>query len=174
MKRTIFMMAVAVLLAGCQATLVRYENTGPQRLATGSYLVLQKPIVMPAGASSVDIQGGKIISWWSIDQYEFFCTLELRRPAREAITLRPGRFRIVRIDAYEDWISQHSPTYAPRVILAGGDDVVENRIDYYLVSRTQPMVEKISCGRWGYADEIRAPNVREIRQTLGDWFVFQD
>ena len=170
MKRlTMILLLVPSLLSGCQGRFIKYDPDEKERIPVGSMLVLKQDVTIPAHKASIEIQGGQTRSWHDVDQYYTYCSLEIRKPSDSGVTIKAGKFRIIRIRREEEWVRQDTRPRSRYARLDVDDsDVIEHKVIFYLASRDQPTVELMSCGHWSYSDEGKYPTIREIRKALGD------
>jgi hypothetical protein len=67
------------LLAACQSASVPYEDSPYALIPSGSRLVLERDLTIPAGRASLYIQGGEVRPYLEVDFYRPHCRLEVEK-----------------------------------------------------------------------------------------------
>jgi hypothetical protein len=177
--KTLILVVTALLLAGCQTTRdVGNENSPYYVVPTGSRLVVNRELTVPAEDVAVYLQGGQVLPQKQLNLYHPQCKLEMRRRLSTTQTIRPGEFFVTKVTQE---FTQHMVLLAPIQVAdgslvrraSGGIDggigpntFITNLI---LASDTQPEVMRMTCGYWGYLNRSDTHlSISQIRGALGE------
>lgn len=182
MRVVALLLMTVVLVAGCQTPQPRDPDSPYYAPPTGSRLILERPVEVPASNAAVHIQAGKVRHYNDLDRYEPHCKFELRTVAPEARTVAPDTFVVERVERFSRSV-RRTPGEPVRVAAAGGRaGIVVGRDSeggpfaaimttrLLLRSDRQPDVFRMECMHW---DEFEFPDhlsVNQMRTTLKDLF----
>lgn len=147
----IVMLAIP-LLAGCEALLAQKYDIDSQfyRVPSGSRLILNQPLNIPAGRAHVVIQPGR--SGAGSNPAGVSCQLEVR--SLGPVKVQPGTFEITRAENSREWVSQPNIMRFFRIL--------------HLQSAAQPDVLRLMCQDWDGPLLGKFVSVPEMRAALGD------
>ena len=164
-------LAVALMcLTACQSWHEPSVDSPFYPIPVGSTLILKQPLPIPADQVSVYIQRGRLVSYNGRDTYYANCKFELNTLQPLARTVDPDEFIVTDVGQYIRLnFYQPGEMYAQR----GGKGDVSSKLYAWVMrlkSSRQPDVLRMTCGRWDSPGGARQLTIREIRETLGDWF----
>lgn len=168
--RTLLVLLLLGLLAGCQTALQKDVNSPLYAPPTGSLLRLHAPLRIPADKASVMIQNGQPqYSYWNLDTYYAHCDFELHTLSTTERVIQPDVFTVTRVVRdFEDVF------LAPVVVASSSSGDASPNQNYmtimYLQSEKQPEVFRITCQHWDDPSLGDHLNINEIRKALGDLF----
>jgi len=177
MKISAWIAVVALLLSACQQTVTQrtVDRAHPASLQ-GSILQLHAPLHIPPGFARAFVQNGQVgrapYFGGDYDHYRPHCGFEIERVDHDGFTIRPGEFRITRVqDVRQPVVSLAPLVVAGRSKLAqidGGSGYFYAGYHFYLASGAQAEVTRMSCyGAYSPAEDLQPPSLVEIRQALG-------
>jgi hypothetical protein len=190
MKR---MLAFTLLLLvwGCQPAFINgrpNEHSPAFRVPSGSRLVLQKQVVVPAWQNQVYFQDGRDMLWRSVNIYRPYCTLKTAYRQEVDRVIQPDTFT-VKQSATERFFKQvrlrHGnppvlPVSTGQTLLAASARESQGAMDYEVVaivmtlgSGAQPEVVSMICADWGLPQDSAHITVAKIRSALGDYFTLE-
>jgi hypothetical protein len=129
MKRIIFLGSIIVFATSCAMS--GYSNS---TVPVGASWDIMNDIVFRPRHSTVYIQDGEIVpTGWKGNQYQPYCTVELKSFSKNKRVLKSGRFEITRViydsQAIDETISRYSTIMTVK-------------------SLEQPDVKEIGCHHW--------------------------
>ena len=152
-----------------------------------STLIIKAPVVIPGGGARIFFQHGQARPYGGVDWYDQWCALEVRSVKEEPRTVRPGQYRVVRIQLDEMEVALghgvqlafagDSHLLAGLFYASGHDSMPPPTMDvvhFYLEGPT-PDVLRLTCG--GALSDGRPtdgparyrPDVMAINRILGAW-----
>ncbi len=145
-----------------------------QRLHTpppGSALVLNRAVEVPPSEGEVYVQDGRVLPYADVDPFRPHCALELRGAPPVAVTVPPGRYRIVRVVHDEDPNLVRAPARGHLLAglwLAGGPSQWMYATELYLAGDGPNAPWRLRCGHWEDPSlDPRFLTLDEIRAALG-------
>ncbi len=169
---------VVALLTACTSLPKHPVTQTWQKLEGATMLVLNRPVTIPAGQSSVVIQDGEV-SPAGRDRYRPFCELSIDRLPDAPVTIAPDRFRIEHVKGQTLYTGTRQRF--PLLVVANGrlqlamdgDDTLPIDVTeawrMRLSSERQPHVVLLLCG--GVEDNLvelaQPPTLAQIRSALG-------
>lgn len=172
----------AVLATACVTRAIPVEDDPDFRLPAGAYLVLHKPLTIPADRRSVYLYRGAVTPFSEINIYHPYCQFRLRKIADQDRVVRPGRFEVVKTIKRDDYTDRRkaAPRYAQRPgndarvtgqfgTGEGGPSIVSQATIIKLRSDTQPDVDDLVCRQWGDQGIVAHVTIREMRSALGEF-----
>jgi hypothetical protein len=183
MKRVFgFLLLLSTILAtACATRPIPVEDDPDYKLPAGAYLVLHKPLTIPADRRSVYIYRGAVTPFSAIDIYYPYCQFRLRKISNQDRVVPPGRFEVVKTIKWDDYTDRRKlvPRFARgRTVDAritgqisigdGGPPTVAQATIIKLRSDTQPDIDDLVCRQWGDQGTVEHVTVRQMRSALGD------
>lgn len=141
----------------------------------GSILKLNKPLTVSPRSAGVRIQNGKIAEN-KFDQWRPNCRIRVRDPASTNQIIQPDEFTITQIGIEFQYVQSQEIKLAAGISFAGGVGSATAevmRTNFFLESKTQPHVMRLSCQHWENPSDSRHLMLSEIEETLGEYFTFQ-
>jgi hypothetical protein len=140
------------LLAGCEAVLAQKYDIDSQfyKIPTGSRLILNKPLNIPAGRAHAVIQPGR--SGAGTNEYGVSCQLEVR--ALGPLKVAPDSFAITWAENSREWVSE--------------PNIMRFYRKLHLQSAAQPDVLNLMCQDWDGPLIGKYISIPEMRAALGD------
>lgn len=173
------LIAVLVVLGGCQIVPERSEKSPYYPVPVGSELVLNQPLNFPAGDVSLFIQG-KPISYFSANKYYAYCKFELWTREDRQRTIQPDTFTITRVSRESRYTLRET---TPSVMKAayrmasrdhqGGMAFEITSWVMYLHSEKQPDVYRITCEHWQDPIDAAPLSIVQMRKAFGDVFTLK-
>ena len=164
---------VAVLLAGCQAAMVKEARWF--RPSLGSEVVVKAPLTVPADAARVFLQRGEVMGWGEVRQLKPHCHFEVREVFETTQTIRPDTFRVTGVRwGYEQVVRLGAWRVAQAVSSANdGLPPIARYVRLDLASAAQPNVMRLTChGPFEDWEEAEEPTPAQILTALGDRVAF--
>lgn len=154
----IALLLVGILaLAACQSRATRITPVDPpQDVSSGSTLILNKTIVIPAGSAGVHFQDTQLVAPAAIRPNYAYCKFELNDPTSTARNVEPQSFTVASVD------------YDERSVGSVGDVVSATRMN--LQSGGQTTAYRMTCMLPASVDPARFVTVSEINGALGSYF----
>ena len=143
------------LLAGCQTVATNNPATIYFKIPTGSKLILNKELAIPAGTAHIMLQHGEAAS--AAGEYYVNCRFEVRDLGPRVI--QPDTFLITRYGSQREWVNQPSIMRFYKV--------------FHLKSERQPDIMPMICQYWDYPLMGRPVTIQEIQEALGSYFTFE-
>jgi hypothetical protein len=149
---------------------------------TGSRLVLNRAITVPANDAGVYIQNGEMArSFWRVKQHYPYCALDLRRRRDTPQTVQPDEFTIVRVRqeiVYSMRADGMRLVRSPSIHVADTDQGDGASYEIYatimtLRSERQPDVQRLTCAQWQYPPLQQHMTINEMRKTPGEPFTLR-
>lgn len=181
MPKLTTLVALPLLLAGCQQLPVADEGSPRSRIAVGSHLILHQTLTLTAGHARVFMQHGQVVAKTKLDAYQPHCNFEVRSVSRGASTIEPDDFVVTALTEDQEEVVQgpQSQQYAAlgNMVVMGGDAtlvMVTRFIRHQLESSHQPEVMRLTChGGFSEPWQVAYPSIDEIRQSLGELVTLQ-
>ncbi|MFW5969380.1 MAG: hypothetical protein ACOCP9_01940 [Halofilum sp. (in: g-proteobacteria)] len=171
------LVAVLLLATGCASS----RDSGPRTdtpVASGSILVIEEGLTLPADRARVYFQAGRVTRYHDRDRFAPWCSLGLRRAEDEALqqAIEPGRFRVEASRAGAraaasplDGIRLAGPLPALAGLDAGRGGL--GHLTWYLELRLrsdgQPQVDDLTCAIDRPPDWRGRLGLESVRQALG-------
>jgi len=150
--RQITLLLAAGLLAGCQTTSTTNPDSIWYELPTGSKLVLNQDLVIPAGQAHTIVQNAK--AGTSAFKLEVMCRFEVEQLGPR--TIHPDTFLITQVAQGREWVNEPSTLLFYK--------------DLHLQSEKQQEILPMRCG-YTYDPLLGRPlTIEQIRETLGSEF----
>lgn len=175
MPKRVMIVALILVMSGCQRAPVLDEASSFSRVGVGSTFVLNESLLVPTGHARVFFQGGKVVAKVRLDRYRPHCNFEVRSVSDGSLRIEPDTFLVTEVEEDEESVVTRpvSPRYAA---LAGDDDVgggavelISPFVHHWLFSERQPEVMRLTChGGFDFPFYARTPSVEEIRHALGE------
>src|SRR5450432_3567874 len=94
-----FLLVGVLEIAACQSKPTKAPLADPpQDVSSGSTLILNKPIVIPAGSGAVHFQDTQLVIPAAIRPNYAYCKFALTDPTSTARTIEPQSFTVVSVD----------------------------------------------------------------------------
>jgi len=180
--KLIGIMALGLLLGGCQQSAQRMAAGYLGAVEPGTLVTTRQPLTIPVDSARAGIQHGKAVDTRDFERYDPYCELEVRSVARDrAATVPPGRFRVTRVQNDRTSFGQRLP--AAGVMLASIDDVSVALLAQgagadkpwlfktilSLESDTYPDILRLTCGQWWPQYYLaRHLTMEEFEAAVGD------
>jgi len=150
--RQITLLLAAGLLAGCQTTSTTNPDSIWYELPTGSKLVLNQDLVIPAGQAHTIVQNAN--AGTSAFKLEVMCRFEVEQLGPR--TIHPDTFLITQVAQGREWVNEPSTLLFYK--------------DLHLQSEKQQEILPMRCG-YTYDPLLGRPlTIEQIRETLGSEF----
>lgn len=149
------LLILAGMLVGCQTAGSTNEDSVWFRIKSGSKLILNQPLDIPAGKAHIYLQKGRMSS--GVDNYTVSCNVEVRNLGPQSV--QPDTFLITDASDSQEWISR--------------PDIMRFYKVLRLKSGQQPDVLKMVCQDWDGPLEGQSITVDEIKQAVGDYISFE-
>ena len=143
------LLILAGMLVGCQTAGSTNEDSVWFRIKSGSKLILNQPLDIPAGKAHIYLQKGRMSS--GVDNYTVSCNVEVRNLGPQSV--QPDTFLITDASDSQEWISR--------------PDIMRFYKVLRLKSGQQPDVLKMDCQDWDGPLEGQSITVDEIKQAGG-------
>jgi hypothetical protein len=151
----IILVILASLLFGCQTTGSTNEGSVWFKVKSGSKLVLNKPLEVPAGKAHIFLQKGQVST--GVDNYTVSCSFEVRNLGPKNV--HPDTFLITDASDSQEWVSR--------------PDIMRFYKVLRLKSEQQPDVLKMVCQDWDGPLMGKSITVDEIKQAVGEYISFE-
>jgi hypothetical protein len=162
-------------LTACQSTGTGKAGYFSNPVSAGTELEVVKVLPVPAGLARVYLQGGEVLRYVDIDQYQPFCYFLMREPSPLAREIRPAVFRVLSIEFLEQDVRLATPLRLAHVgIAATSDDpgVIAYETHMLLDVSGQSGPERLVCsGAFAAPSEAAPIRLAEMRQALGSWVI---
>jgi len=171
--RIIALLPLCLLLTSCQTTGPLDEKSPYYIVPSGSRLLLQQALTIPAHSAGVLLQGGRVVSGKDVNQYHPHCRLEVN-DVRESLQIVAADEFLVRHAHQEDQMVS-VPAFRKAGLSKAGATPSFNvfRTILKLESPRQPQVRLLTCQQWSEPGIGRHVTIREIRQALGEIITLQ-
>jgi hypothetical protein len=155
MKAT-FLVSVLLLAvcSGCETRATRNPDSPAYRIPSGSKLVLERRITIPAGQAHVKMQHGKLVP--AVDEYTVNCEFRVRDLGPRDV--EPGTFRIIDASDGREWFSYPHVMRFYKVVRLSWD--------------RPGNPPKLTCQYWDDPLWGRNLSVPQIREAVGDYLRF--
>lgn len=166
--KKVLIIVISLILSCCGYNV---ESDAPYRIPNNSLLILNKTITFPAQTVAIYLQNGAITQPNSIDNYNPFCILELKKRPNKSIQISPDKFQIIKANYHYEFGMAY-PHYASTSIIIGDANPshLEYETELLLFSSSQKNVSKLTCKHWIDPMHARFVTTKEIRQVLGRLF----
>ena len=163
MKTTTSLLAIMVL-AGSLSLSTAGVAAKKYKIAKGAHITLHKEITIPAHRASIYIQGGRILPYSTVDQYQVHCKFEVRHILDKEQLIRPDKFTVTK--SWQMEASLNKPIVVARY---GGSGSGKLTYSSYmrLRSKKQPDVIMLTCEFFGEASNSEHATPAQIRTALG-------
>lgn len=156
----IALLLVAVLeLAACQPRPKKALEDPPQDVSSGSTLILNRAIVIPAGSAIVHFQDSQVVAPAAIRPNYAYCKFGLDDPTSTARTVEAQSFTVGSVD------------YDERSAGSVGDTVSATRMN--LKTGQQATAYHLTCMLPTAADSARFVTVSQINGAVGGFFTLK-
>lgn len=173
------MLAVVVLLCGCQTSYQGNEDSPYYKVPVGSTLILNNDITIPPYKAGVYIQGGQILPLSQVNKYYPHCKFEVLKIREAPQTVKADTFVIKKVvQEITDTVDTGQLRLAGISIGINISDDDGPSVQTYatrlnLRSERQPEVFRLSCGQWAYPSQGQQVTINEMRKALGNLFTLQ-
>jgi len=147
--------AITLFLAGCQTAAMKDVESFAYRIPSGSRLLLKQDLNIPAGNAHVKFQRGKPVG--GVDEYTVNCEFRVRNLGPQSV--HPDTFVITDASDGRELISRPYIVRFYKVLR--------------LKSEQQPDVARLTCQQWNEPLMGRNISVPQMREALGEYFVFE-
>lgn len=178
MKRFMLLCLAAVLWA-CDTPRSYGPDTPYYRFPSGSRLVLNRALDIPANWATARIQNGRLVAFGHVQEQQPHCIFEANTIRAEPQRIEPDSFSIVRVERSASTLAARTGFFL-MVGNAFADTDRPGQMFYKTVfmlkSDRQPDVKWLICQSDQYAAGITIPRhltVTEIRWALGDLFTLE-
>jgi hypothetical protein len=154
-----FLLVGVLEITACQPTAKKPLTDPPQDVSSGSTLILNKPIVIPAGSAAVHFQDTQLVAPAAIRPNYAYCKFALADPTSTVRTVEPQSFTVASVD------------YDERSAGSVGDAVSSTRLN--LQSGQQTNAYRMTCMLPTAAASGRFVTVSEIDGALGSYFTLK-
>jgi len=188
MKARLPILSLFLLMTACTGAPMTAGNPGLYTIPVGTVLVLNQPLVIPAGKARAGIQNGKPTLSSGIDKWSPYCEFLVNTISTEEARLPAGNYRVTRIQRDQIPTGGLDPAGRSMLALAGtdasqttmagigiaqgggaADQTWLYRTTIRLESDVYPDVRQLECGNtFGTGFEARHLTLEEFRQAVGD------
>jgi len=140
------------LLTGCQTTSSTNPDSIWYELPTGSKLVLNQDLEIPAGQAHTIVQNAR--AGTSVYKLEVMCRFEVEQMGPR--TIHPDTFLITEVSQGRQWVNEPSTMLFYK--------------DLHLQSEQQQAILPMRCGYTDYPLLGQPVTIEQIRETLGGLF----
>jgi hypothetical protein len=169
-------------LAGCE-TGQHYGVESPYyRYPQGAWLVLNRPLEIPADSATVRLQFGRVVARNEVREIEPHCIFEVRGLSPQPQQVAPDEFEITEVRRGTGSIAA-GPVASPALVRTGmgfgfggdrGPSQIYYKTEFFLRSPSQPNVYAMTCQSVQFMSASpayqRHVTVPEIQEALGDVF----
>ena len=153
--KALYMIAMSMILAGCQSMASDDPRSFWFRMPPGTELVLNRAITLPAQRAHVMLQHGVVSQ--AASEFEVACRFEVRDLGPR--TIHPDTFLITGYSGQEEWENYpHTKRYYKTIRLE---------------SRQQSGIMPMICEYYDYPIRGRPVTLSQIQEALGDYFSFR-
>lgn len=153
--KILYMMVTSLMLAGCQSMASDDPGSFWFRMPSGTELVLNRPLTIPAQRAHIMLQHGKPSQ--AASEFEVACRFEVKDLGPR--TIQPDTFLITGYNTQEDWENYpHTKRYSKIIRLE---------------SRQQPGIMPMVCEYYDYPIRGRPVTLTQIKEALGDYLSFK-
>jgi len=153
--KALCVMALGLMLAGCQSMATDDRSSFWFRMPPGSELVLNRPLTIPAQRAHVMLQHGKVAD--AASEREVACRFEVRDLGPRII--QPDTFLITGYSSQQEW--EHYP------------DTKRFYKTIRLQSKHQSGIMPMVCEYYDWPLYGRPVTLARIEEALGDYFRFR-
>jgi len=148
-----------------------HSGTAPWTVPTGSTVVINQEIQIPAESASVKIQNGKTEKFLTINIYAPHCVLEVRKRLDTPQIVKPGRFTVTK-NVQQEYLTLLRPGIRLAGLFASGvDSLVNYANEMYVTGPEQPNVFRLTCQQYSYPSQTmlneRWATVAQMQSALG-------
>jgi len=167
------------LLVGCNANVVKDEDSVFYAVAVGSTLVLNQQVDIRGDQVAIYVQNGELKQYNEVNFYLPNCKFEIYTISEQPRTVAPDSFKIVKVvDDIESSSLQKELRVAAlgRAFFASGFDrsyVFNYATLMYLNSDKQKDVYRMTCQHWEDIVDDRHLSITQMRAAMGDVFTLQ-
>lgn len=175
--KNILLICLAALLWSCDTPRSYGPETPYYRFPSGSQLVLNRALEIPAGWATARMQNGRVVAFGQVQEHQPHCILEINTVRTEPQRVEPDSFAIVNVQRVSSTLAVQSGFFI-RAAFADTDRPGQMfyKTVFTLRSERQPGVKWMTCQSDQYAAGIAIPRhltVTEIRQALGEIFTLE-
>jgi len=153
--KALYVMALGLMLAGCQSMATGDRSSIWFKMPPGSELVLNRALTIPAQRAHVMLQHGTV--GWTASESEVACRFEVRDLGPRII--QPDTFLITGYSSQQDWENYpHTKRFYKTI-----------RLESKHQSGIMPMV----CEYYDWPLLGRPVTLTQIEEALGDYFSFR-
>lgn len=167
MRNVFVILCLASYTVACSTGPVDPEHSPYYAIPTGSSLVLQQEVVIPANKAAIYIQYGEVKTYKEIDKYYPHCKFEVRTIREQNQTVKADTFIVTRTATDETIVRRQNSPFRYVDIDGGGISFIEMFRIMYLHSDQQPDVLRLSCGHRAVSPHYEHLTVSEVRKALG-------
>ena len=162
---------MALGLAACQTTGSGKAGYFSNPVGVGTELEVAEPLQVPAGLARVYLQGGEVVRYADIDQYQPFCYFLMRQTSPVARDIRPAVFYVSSVELREQDVRLATPLRIVHLGALGGTDgpgVIAFETHMVLDIGDQADPERLVCsGAFAPPAEATPIRLAEMRLALG-------
>lgn len=175
----VLLLCCAFLLWSCDTPRSYSPESPYYRFPSGSRLVLNQPLEIPANWATARLQYGKLVPFGHVHEQMPHCIFEINSVREVPQRVEPDTFEIVKVQRSTSTLAVDSGFFF-FIGTAFADTDRPSQMFYKTVftlkSEKQPWVRDLTCQSDQYAAGIAIPNhltVPEIRQALGSIFTLE-
>ena len=166
-----------ILLTACQGGVMKNEESPFYDVPAGSELILNETIKIPAGRTSVYLQGGKVLPYSQIDPYNPHCQFDIRTKKDVPQTINKDKFVIYKIGHRIGGLKRQIKVAGLRVFSGGNGNGGPSHETFatilYLRSENQPDILTMTCQHWADPTDAEYLTIKQMRKAMGSVFVLK-
>jgi hypothetical protein len=153
--KPLWVMAMGLMLAGCQSMATDDRSSIWFRMPSGSELVLNRALTIPAQRAHIMLQHGMVVA--AASEFEVACRFEVRDLGPR--TIQPDTFLITGYSSQQEWENYpHTKRFYKTIRLE---------------SRQQSGIMPMVCEYYDWPLSGRPVTQARIEEALGDYFSFR-
>ena len=156
-------------LSACVLNATKDPDSPLYSVPTGSTLVLNKTITIPANLARRYFQNGKAMNEKEVNIYYPHCSILLNTLENHDRTLKPTSFEIYKVEDGEQF-AQQAPIRVASLAFGGGRGSILGFVSRYFLRSNNPDVRSLECLQWGFPMDTEYLSINEVKQSLGDYF----
>ena len=153
--KVLHIIATGIILAGCQSLASDDPGSLWFRIPSGTELVLNRALTIPAQRAHIMLQHGKPSQ--AASQFDVACRFEIKELGPR--TIQPDTFLVTGYSTQERWENYPNTKRYYKVIR--------------LESKQQPGIMPMVCEYYDYPIRGRPVTLVQIQEALGDYFSFR-
>jgi hypothetical protein len=153
--KVLHIIATGIILAGCQSLASDDPGSLWFRMPSGTELVLNRALTIPAQRAHIMLQHGKPSQ--AASQFDVACRFEVKELGPR--TIQPDTFLVTGYSTQERWENYPNTKRYYKVIR--------------LESKQQPGIMTMVCEYYDYPIRGRPVTLVQIQEALGDYFSFR-